>query len=127
MTDPDPLTDDELNYVEARAHSDINRVRPVHVLSLVAEVRRLRRLRPSATAALLQVAAPHGALDRILRWVESLRGTTHRTTLDCTLVGNGGEWVQLLVARDPEVYGRGRRRPVAGGVDDGPPSSVPSE
>ena len=41
-SEPSLLTDDELDYLEGRARNDIGRVRPAHVLSLVAEVRRLR-------------------------------------------------------------------------------------
>lgn len=44
MSDPprEPLTDDELDYLEERARNGVERVRGPHVLSLVAEVRRLR-------------------------------------------------------------------------------------
>lgn len=83
-------------------------------------------VRPSRTAMLLQVAAPAGALDAILRWVEGLRGARGRSTQDVTLVGHDTEWTQLWMHRDPVIIGRARRPPPGGGLDGPPPGGVPS-
>jgi hypothetical protein len=66
-------------------------------------------IRPSLTAMLLQISAPPGALDGILRWVESLRGRRGHSTQDMTFGGHDGEWTKLWIEREPEVLGGPRR------------------
>lgn len=85
--------------------------------------------KPSVTLMKLQVVQPRdpvtgaGALDAILRWVESLRGRRGRSVQDMTLVGHDDEWTKLLIQREPEVIGGARR---GNGLDNDQPPAAPS-
>jgi hypothetical protein len=79
--------------------------------------------KPARTTMLLQIAAPTGALDAILRWVEGLRGKRGPTTQPMTFVGHDDEWTKLLIHREPEVFGGSRR---GNGLDTDPPPAPPS-
>jgi len=69
----EPLTADELEYLEQRARNEFDRVRPVHVLSLVAEVRRLRAQLPAemqhCTILFRECSVGHGRLTAA-NWID---------------------------------------------------------
>lgn len=66
-------------------------------------------LRLSRVAGLLDIAAPVGALERMLQWVESLRGKRGPSAQVMTFVAHDDEWTKLLVHLEPEVVGGSRR------------------
>lgn len=63
-------------------------------------------IKPSVTLMKLQIEAPPGALDGMLRWVENQRGSRGRRAQDFTLVTEDGAWTKVLEPQPARVYKR---------------------